>query len=1106
MYPAKMKIGGIRDISPVMIDWGEEDDLVLFGGVNGSGKSTLAFAMAYALGSDQIGVDTLRSKSLDLSREVWRAHIEVIFHNPPGSMAMDAPEWVSLGVEIVQKPNQQAFSSYFSKHGDTPSELSLFRKYRSRAEAREEFELKYGVAPDKFFMFWYQNSITRFATMKDRERFEYVAEMYGLKETQERWERAKTERKIAQEDFDRAKINLDKEKDQVTLAENRYNQWKQRNRLRLSGVQLRRKYFEEKGRLLNYQISRFEDRLQQLSVQCEEQEREILHGKEKIRLLTEEFERELEKRKDLEEEKRVDTTKRDKLNQDLERLRKERDELEKETREIEEKHRYVRPADLLQQLRSQLDQDLLDLRNDHVAMVEEWESLDKEIISEHQNKGKWESQLQQLQELLEEWNAYFQFTDSLDMLQKREREAENEYTEARQELEKLLGKIRLWDEELKELEQNKVLKHPQQVVSLEYYKQKQIMAYPFGELFEIHPNQTSEQVEYVLSGIKHALFICGPVQEAPTPLLHVSLTDEKIKKKEQGLFRKKLPGKPLNHFVSWSQLAYDLLTAKERETLANWVDQIHVITREMESIYVERGESYLLDGQLYGPLGQRGAFALGVAIGQKAWQDRIAWLKERLAESLAQQELFTELEEQAKEQWHISRESLKRYEERQSQMPLKEKEWKEIKAMLESLDKRLKEWEEQKKELSAEINTHLELRKEKELQRDQVNEELDIHRQFGEMAVMLDRLREVRRGMEEKGLARDHLTYHINDVDRSIQLCSEKMDKARQTQLTMNNELAHFEDALQKLKDDQEVMQRQKNGFMAEEEKRQEEEGLFREIYLELISTLPFYEPEPFESISEMRLKSWEDDSRRKLDEAEAMPVDEWAEEKYTAILDSYEKAQKETETAEQLFSRLLAEEEALRDHFRKTVYDRYQRINHHFQEYINRIGFRGKIEQVEPDESDPRRQHYEWKLYIATKTGHDLEYLRPTESIRQKIVSAPSGGEMAVISLMFALALLTDIEKRPPFYMLDEFDSALDEWRKGLVIDLYREVLGRKLMIISPKSHATDYLQRFSKFYAMVSDQKEKTRPVSRVLRLEREKYQALSKTFDEQTDDLAV
>ncbi|MBP1933228.1 chromosome segregation ATPase [Ammoniphilus resinae] len=147
------------------------------------------------------------------------------------------------------------------------------------------------------------------------------------------------------------------------------------------------------------------------------------------------------------------------------------------------------------------------------------------------------------------------------------------------------------------------------------------------------------------------------------------------------------------------------------------------------------------------------------------------------------------------------------------------------------------------------------------------------HRQFGEMSVKLDRLREVRLMMEEKMRERDQLTYHINDLDRSIQLCSEKMDRARQMQLALSQEITHLKDIIQKIEDDQEEQQRKRNGLIAEEEQRKGEESQFHEEYSEMVKTLSPYQPESFESISEMRLKSWEDDSRRKLDEADAMPV-----------------------------------------------------------------------------------------------------------------------------------------------------------------------------------------------------------------------------------------
>ncbi len=63
------------------------------------------------------------------------------------------------------------------------------------------------------------------------------------------------------------------------------------------------------------------------------------------------------------------------------------------------------------------------------------------------------------------------------------------------------------------------------------------------------------------------------------------------------------------------------------------------------------------------------------------------------------------------------------------------------------------------------------------------------------------------------------------------------------------------------------------------------------------------------------------------------------------------------------------------------------------------------------------------------------------------------------------------DIEQKPPFYVLDEFDSALDEERKHEIFDLYRQELGRKLIAVSPKVHGDRYLDRFGKFHCVVAN-----------------------------------
>ena len=96
------------------------------------------------------------------------------------------------------------------------------------------------------------------------------------------------------------------------------------------------------------------------------------------------------------------------------------------------------------------------------------------------------------------------------------------------------------------------------------------------------------------------------------------------------------------------------------------------------------------------------------------------------------------------------------------------------------------------------------------------------------------------------------------------------------------------------------------------------------------------------------------------------------------------------------------------------------------------------------------------------------------------KVGKGVSGGEESLSSLLFALALLQNLQTSPGFIVLDEFDSALDENRKVKVFDLYEQELKRKLIILTPKSHEETYLDRYSKAFIV---QHDPTIPQSKVV-----------------------
>ncbi len=133
-------------------------------------------------------------------------------------------------------------------------------------------------------------------------------------------------------------------------------------------------------------------------------------------------------------------------------------------------------------------------------------------------------------------------------------------------------------------------------------------------------------------------------------------------------------------------------------------------------------------------------------------------------------------------------------------------------------------------------------------------------------------------------------------------------------------------------------------------------------------------------------------------------------------------------------------------------------------------------------DSYEDRKKRTHFNLFIkARKEGHrgTMEDVS-TKARGGRVGKGVSGGEESLSSLLFALALLQNLQTTPGFIVLDEFDSALDENRKVKVFDLYVHELKRKLIILTPKSHEETYLNKFSKAFVV---QHDPTVPKSRVV-----------------------
>jgi hypothetical protein len=198
--------------------------------------------------------------------------------------------------------------------------------------------------------------------------------------------------------------------------------------------------------------------------------------------------------------------------------------------------------------------------------------------------------------------------------------------------------------------------------------------------------------------------------------------------------------------------------------------------------------------------------------------------------------------------------------------------------------------------------------------------------------------------------------------------------------------------------------------------------------------------------------------------------IDPAAPQNFKVIEEEVDRLQDEYKRTSLLFEENQERAEKLKDQLETTINMRVLEIQQRFKNYMSIFQFEG---QIDWNQQEDRRGRMLFHLFIkARKEGHrgTLEDVS-VKARGGRVGKGVSGGEESLSSLLFALALLQNLQTAPGFIVMDEFDSALDEQRKLKVFDLYAGELQRKLIILSPKSHENSYLDRFSKAYIVHHD-----------------------------------
>lgn len=1097
MYPVRFQINGIRDFAPRSLDLGGGDEHVLIGGKNGSGKSTLVFALAFALGSPRVSVDGLRSK-MRRSTDGWRARVAVLFHNPPGENQKDAPEYVELAAEVRLSPGSERRQVRYSlSGGEVPDGLAPLRQFRTRAEAQDYYKRVFDIDAEGYFMFWYQGSIAEFANMSDAARFEKVAAMFGLDELQREWELARRRLKQAEEDFERARTVALTRTRRLQELEKLKNALEQRDALRSEALLQLEVVYREMIRLVQGEEEAMQEKLAAARRELAAAAASRDGLEQELREVKSILNHRREKRALKEEEQSHTNARLNRLNGQLEVWRQEQDELQKKVRDLEEKMRHIhRSRDELLEERGALQRELAalervlaDLDGEIVALEEKQRTADRELGALQLKLTEVGTELAQKQELDGR-------LPPLHQLEAEETALKNRLDSLVQHLGRLNEEKRRLEEEQARLAGQKTLLLPAQEKLLRIYREAGIRAAAFGELFDVRGDCDREQVEAWLAPLKHTIFVERLLEGVPP---------------EKGFYLVALP--PERRFLRFgagrrSNLLDCLEPAAGEDVPADFFARVEQWLAGVELRFDREAPGtpahlVLWRGVLWDQYGLRGAVEQEAAIGVKALEaarrrvaDALVSVNGQLAELAAEKrEMEARLVETGRR--------LGARREVDVRLPVLREEKAALEVRLQTLtedqartDETLAASRRLRRERDGERT-----RKEQSLR--QVEGELAVYAEYEREQETISRLRELEEKIRLAGAERDECRRAGDVLEAEIDALSREIRAAEQRELSTEEQWRRSALRVEQLEASAGQLDEQAGALSIEEEEWRQKYEQMHAQFAEVISglvKLGRWSPPVYREQEKTRanLQRLEREARNKLDDALSRVVTEEARQLYDDYAFEYNQAQKELQESKLRFDQLRAREEERRRDFHKAVTYRWQRTNQRFAAFMQRLDMVGEVRLVEPDE-ESRNPAYQWELHVATRPGHRPEKIFPESG--RIVGEGISGGERAATSLVFALALLSDIENRPPFYVLDEFDSALDEERKHDIFDLYRSVLGRKLIIVSPKVHGDQYLNRFHRFLCVVAN--PGVRPgetVSEVYEVTREEYRRLRQ--EEQTE----
>lgn len=1052
MIPYHLQFSGIRDYKPTKLKFGGLDEHILITGPNGTGKSTITFCIGAVLYSAKVDLEGLRSNNLP-EENPWKASIQLTFKNE-GPSQIAAPPFIAFKL-LIEQPNAQSAiqKEYHVLTGETLDTLKLHDAYRSGDENqrnfsayKEDLQNKYNIQPDIYYLIWYQKEVNQFAAMAPEERFRRFSDMYNITDIQTYWESCLETAKELETEFKRAKTIVKNAEVNLKIAQNELTAY-QNNRKRfvengknhiLYSLTLRQLYEERKSeneviRAKNIEhleeskdkALQFNDQIQQIQIQLDEK-RAALQEKE-LQFST--------KKSELEQLQLLQTQLQEEVYTFQDQLA-ENDDLRKNLRFTEEE--TIEKYNMAKNNLIPIDHQLSKLTKMQQANEENKMTLLTKIAELQQELKHFESQEEKAQALLSQYVSSHHVQTSINELQHEM----SDYFKQEAQLEQEIAELQ---EKLNQLVQGKFVSKRQQEALLSL-KHAHIEAYTIPDLLQLEKGATIKD-EAILNTIKYTIFYDALFFRPENDLYYVSL-------------KKIMPSRFITSLPSLKLVMRSDLNEQQQNFATKvlwWIEQFF----KNNSTRIERG--ILVDERGNRGKQEKNTFILLEKSMAEQKQKFQAALNAKQEELQKQTEKFLNVSKQLQILYGVI-EQVRNAEKFELQLEKR----KATMTQLNNFQQELSVISRQQQTLQNEIILLQEEKSKQTVEMQFMLGDLEIYQQLSDVTPIQENLQRTNSELHEiiqKSFETQQITdtlqnelYALQDIVRKYERnIGELTSEIEETQRRIYSTEKFIKDLTEKIETDD-------AGITKLQIHLEEIKSIIPDIYKDT-EEMPLYT-----SLSIHQLIEMDTHAKAVFDDARSEKVNPDAEHNFSAIQKDFEQKIEEVAHFEELLAVSLQRAEEAKNELETAINTHLSTVDALFQQYMNAFQIEGRIEYERVEDKQGRSI---FKLYInVRKSGHNGPLIDVSLKARNgKVAKGVSGGEESLSSLLFALALLRNLNTSPSYIVLDEFDSALDESRKEKVFDLYASELNRKLFILSPKAHEDNYYAKFSKVFVVEHD-----------------------------------